>query len=111
MIKEIHFFDIINVVKEKFKARKSNIKEVVSCNIINTNENLEISSEIGDLTASLNLLPPPPPPPTPPPKKIIIGKNIVQVIKEMKNVNTKVKVIDDELLHEDEVSAKSSNRW
>ena len=65
MIKEIHFFDIINVVKEKFKARKSNIKEVVSCNIINTNENLEISSEIGALTASFEFTSPNPPPPPP----------------------------------------------
>ena len=58
MIKKIHFFGIRNVVKEKFKARKSNIKEVVSSNINNTNENLEISSEIGDLTASFEFTSP-----------------------------------------------------
>ena len=57
MIKEIHFFNVRSIVKEKFKGRESNIKEVVSSNVNNTNENLEIlTSEIGDLTASFEFL-------------------------------------------------------
>ena len=51
MIKGNHFFNVRNVVNENFKAHKSNIKEVVSSNVNNTNQNLEIlSSEINDLT-------------------------------------------------------------
>ena len=37
-MKENHFSDVKNIVKEKFKAHKSNIKEVVSSNVNKTNQ-------------------------------------------------------------------------
>ena len=37
-MKENHFSDVRNTVKEKFKAHKSNIKEVVSSNVNKTNQ-------------------------------------------------------------------------
>ena len=37
-MKENHFFDIRNIVKEKFKAHESNIKAAVSSNVNKTNE-------------------------------------------------------------------------
>ena len=43
MIKENHFFNIRNVVSENFKAHKSNIKEVFSSDVNNTNQNLDIA--------------------------------------------------------------------
>ena len=89
-------FDIIrNIVKEEFKIHKSNFKELIKFNVNTTTERLDkLSAEIVDLTASLEFTQ----------KKI--DEELFRVKKEMKNLKTEVKVIKDDLLNADEVSAK-----
>ena len=89
-------FDIIrNIVREEFKIHESNIKELINSNVNKTTERLDkLSAEIVDLTASLEFTQ----------KKI--DEELFQVKKEIKNLKTEVKAIEDDLLNADEVSAK-----
>ena len=89
-------FDIIrNIVREEFKIHESNIKELINSNVNKTTEHLDkLSAEIVDLTASLEFTQ----------KKI--DEELFQVKKEIKNLKTEVKAIEDDLLNADEVSAK-----
>ena len=87
-------FNIIrNIAKEEFTIYKSNIKELISSNVNKTNECLDkLSSEFGDLTANLEFTPPPSP-----------QKKMTREIKDLK---TEVKAIEDDLSNADEVSSK-----
>ena len=87
-------FNIIrNIAKEEFTIYKSNIKELISSNVNKTNECLDkLSSEFGDLTANLEFTPPPP-------KK-------KKMTREIKDLKTEVKAIEDDLSNADEVSLK-----
>ena len=89
-------FDIIrNIVRGEFKIHDSNIKDLTNSNVNKTTERLEkLSSEIVDLTTSLEFTQ----------KKI--DEELFQVKKEIKNLKTEVKAIEDDLLNTDEVSAK-----
>ena len=89
-------FDIIrNITGEEFKIHESNIKELINSNVNKTTERLDkLSAEIVDLTASLEFTH----------KKI--DEELFQVKKEIKNLKTEVKAIEDDLLNADEVSAK-----
>ena len=89
-------FDIIrNIVREEIKIYESNIKELINSNVNKTTERLDkLSAEIVDLTASLEFTQ----------KKI--DEELFQVKKEIKNLKTEVKAIEDDLLNADEVSAK-----
>ena len=86
-------FNIIrNIAKEEFTIYKSNIKELISSNVNKTNECLDkLSSEFGDLTANLEF--------TPPPQK-------KKMTREIKDLKTEVKAIEDDLSNADEVSLK-----
>ena len=88
-------FDIIrNIVREEFKIHESNIKELINSNVNKTTERLDkLSAEIVDLTTSLEFTH----------KKI--DEELFQVKKEIKNLKTEVKAIEDDLLNADEVSA------
>ena len=89
-------FDIIrNIVRGEFKIHDSNMKDLTNSNVNKTTERLEkLSSEIVDLTTSLEFTQ----------KKI--DEELFQVKKEIKNLKTEVKAIEDDLLNADEVSAK-----
>ena len=89
-------FDIVrNIVREEFKIHESNIKELINSNVNKTTERLEkLSAEIVDLTASLEFT------------QKEIDEKLFQVKKEIKNLKTEVKAIEDDLLKADEVSAK-----
>ena len=89
-------FDIIgNIVREQFKIYESNIKELINSNVNKTTERLDkLSAEITDLTASLEFTQ----------KKI--DEELFQVKKEIKNLKTEVKAMEDDLLNANEVSAK-----
>ena len=89
-------FDIIgNIFREPFKIYESNIKELINSNVNKTTERLDkLSAEIVDLTASLEFTH----------KKI--DEELFQVKKEIKNLKTEVKAMEDDLLSADEISAK-----
>ena len=89
-------FDIIrNIIREEFKIHESNIKELLNSNVNKTTERLDkLSAKIVDLTASLEFTQ----------KKI--DEELFQVKKDIKNLKTEVKAIEDDLLNAEEVSAK-----
>ena len=89
-------FDIIrNIVREKFKTHESNIKELINSNVNKTTERLDKSSgEIVHLTASLEFT------------QWKIDEELFQVKKEIQNLKTEVKAIEDDLVNADEVSEK-----
>ena len=90
-------FDIIrNIIREEFEINESNIKELINSKVNKTTDRLDkLSAEIADLTASLEFTQ----------KKF--DEELFQVKKEIKNLKTEVKAIEDDLLNAEEVSAKS----
>ena len=80
---------------EEFKIHKSNIKELINSKVNKTTKLLDkFSGEIVNLTTSLEFTQ----------KKF--DEELFQVKKEIKNLKTEVKTIEDDLLNADEVSAK-----
>ena len=80
---------------EEFKIHESNIKELINSKVNKTTKLLDkFSGEIVNLTTSLEFTQ----------KKF--DEELFQVKKEIKNLKTEVKTIEDDLLNADEVSAK-----
>ena len=80
---------------EEFKIYESNIKELINSKVNKTTKLLDkFSGEIVNLTTSLEFTQ----------KKF--DEELFQVKKEIKNLKTEVKTIEDDLLNADEVSAK-----
>ena len=88
-------FDIIRkIAREEFKIPESNIKKLINPNVKKITERLDkLSAEIVDLTASLEFT------------QNKIDEELFQVKREIKNLKTEFKAIEDDL-NAGEVSAK-----